>query len=188
MNWIDFETRPHRSISVLTVAMGLLVALVFYLLPNLDLGIARLFVDGNSRFFVADSTAGFLAREIAAAAPFVVLGGMVIAYVANRIGRPICRAPSLLSLIFLIASFSLSSGVVVNLGMKDHLHRPRPVQVTQFGGTRVFREYYQWDGTARETVHFRPVRPRPPSGWSLLQVLLRLPIVSPRYQGLLASG
>ncbi|MFS8116439.1 phosphatase PAP2 family protein [Rhizobium jaguaris] len=120
--------------------------MTFYFLPNLDLTIASVFIDAGGHFFIGQTMGGIWAREIAAAAPFVILGGMIIAYLANRWGRPIGRAPTLRSLAFLILSFSLGSGVVVNLGMKDHLHRPRPIQVTEFGGPYIYRQFYQWDG------------------------------------------
>jgi len=38
--------------------------------------------------------------------------------------------------------------------MKDHLHRPRPIHLTEFGGTSDFRPWYRFDGDCKKNCGF----------------------------------
>ena len=38
--------------------------------------------------------------------------------------------------------------------MKDHLHRPRPIHVREFGGHDEFRPWYRFDGACRKNCGF----------------------------------
>jgi membrane-associated phospholipid phosphatase len=63
-------------------------------------------------------------------------------------------APGLRAFAFLALSLALGPGLLVNLLLKDHWHRPRPVQVEAFGGTMPFRPYYRADGACRRNCSF----------------------------------
>jgi len=54
------------------------------------------------------------------------------------------RRPSL----FLVLTFALGAGVIINDVLKEHWGRPRPRQVIEFGGLQPFRPYYQPNFTA----------------------------------------
>lgn len=45
--------------------------------------------------------------------------------------------------LFLLLTFALGVGLIIHAGLKDHWGRPRPRQVTEFGGQQAFRPYYQ---------------------------------------------
>jgi membrane-associated PAP2 superfamily phosphatase len=47
------------------------------------------------------------------------------------------------AIVFLIATLILAPGLVVNVALKDHWGRPRPIDVTQFGGDQHFVAW--WD-------------------------------------------
>ena len=47
------------------------------------------------------------------------------------------------AIVFLIATLALAPGLLVNVVLKDHWGRPRPIDVTQFGGTEHFVAW--WD-------------------------------------------
>jgi lipid A 4'-phosphatase len=49
------------------------------------------------------------------------------------------RLPSL----YLLLTFAIGSGIIIHAVLKDHWGRPRPRQVTEFGGKQSFRPYYQ---------------------------------------------
>ncbi len=49
---------------------------------------------------------------------------------------------------------AIGPGLVVNLGLKDHAHRPRPIQTTEFGGPFEFRPWYRFDGACRTNCSF----------------------------------
>jgi membrane-associated PAP2 superfamily phosphatase len=45
--------------------------------------------------------------------------------------------------VFLVATMALAPGLLVNVLLKDHWGRPRPIDVTQFGGNQNFAAW--WD-------------------------------------------
>ena len=142
----------HKYI-ILTVALTLLTGLIFILFPNLDLDVARSFYNPQSGF-VGITPWGRIGRSIGADVPFIVPGVMLIAHIFKRRGWNVPYAPTGKSLIFLGLSFALSTGVLVNLVMKDHLHRPRPSHVTEFGGPWDYRPFYQFDGQCPRNCSF----------------------------------
>ena len=142
----------HKYI-ILTVVLTLLTGLIFFLFPNLDLDVARSFYNPQSGF-VGITPWGRMGRSIGADVPFIVPGVMLIAYIFKRRGWAVPYAPTGKSLIFLGLSFALSTGVLVNLVMKDHLHRPRPSHITEFGGPWDFRPFYKFDGQCPRNCSF----------------------------------
>ena len=57
-------------------------------------------------------------------------------------------------MIFLIATMIIGPGLIVNLGLKDHWHRPRPVQTQDFNGASPFTPWYDSDGACRKNCSF----------------------------------
>ena len=49
---------------------------------------------------------------------------------------------------------AIGPGLVVNLGLKDHAHRPRPIQTSAFGGASEFRPWYRFDGACQKNCSF----------------------------------
>ena len=58
------------------------------------------------------------------------------------------------ALVMLVASLALGPGLLVNVALKDHWHRPRPVQVIEFGGADPFRPYDRLDGSCVRNCSF----------------------------------
>ena len=57
-------------------------------------------------------------------------------------------------MIFLIATMAIGPGLIVNLGLKDHWHRPRPIQTQEFNGPSPFMPWYEDDGACRKNCSF----------------------------------
>jgi lipid A 4'-phosphatase len=49
------------------------------------------------------------------------------------------RRPAL----YILLTYAIGSGLIIHAVFKDHWGRPRPRQVTEFGGVQTFRPYYQ---------------------------------------------
>lgn len=133
----------------LYIALGLAVVVggIFGLYPDLDLKIARLFVDWGGRpnftFSLRLHPAVWWLREIGLWVSAIVVAPAVAALVSKLI-RP--NAPMLIpgrAAIFLIATLAIGPGLLTNLVLKDYWSRPRPVDVTQFGGNERFVPW--WD-------------------------------------------
>ena len=133
------------------VALTLATLVVFALWPQIDLAAAR--------FFYGESGFSHTPLEVALRAffnitPFVVLAVLAALYGLRRLGLSFGYAPSGLQVAFLIATMAVGPGLIVNLGLKDHSHRPRPVHTLEFGGASEFRPWYRFDGDCRTNCSF----------------------------------
>jgi membrane-associated PAP2 superfamily phosphatase len=76
--------------------------------------------------------------------------------------------------LFLIATLALGPGVLTNLVLKDHWHRPRPIDVKQFGGDYRFMPWWDPRGDCPNNCSFIAGEP---SGafWTLAPAALAPP-------------
>lgn len=137
-----------------TLFAAALTAAIFSIWPGLDLVVAGWFrVDGA--FFGASGWARAY-RLVFWYGPFAALIYGVAAAVSRRARRPLPGAGwfNARGLGFMALSLLLGPGLLVNVGLKDHWHRPRPVQVTQFGGSMQFRPIWRGDGACATNCSF----------------------------------
>jgi membrane-associated phospholipid phosphatase len=139
------------------VLVGLVIALaalglLFGCWPDLDLAGTR-FVYAHGGFWGASQTARD-ARDVLRLAPYWLLGGLAALWLLRRLRWLKLPAPSGAAIAFLIASLAIGPGLIVNFGLKDHSHRPRPVHVVEFGGDQAFRPWYNFDGACRRNCSF----------------------------------
>lgn len=167
-------------ILIALVAALVVVGAVFALWPGLDLAVTRVFYDNGG--FWGDGIAARDARDILRLAPFWLLGVLALLWLARRwTGR--IAAPSLGALVFLGASLTVGSGLIVNLGLKDHSHRPRPVHVREFGGDQEFRPWDRIDGACRHNCAFASGEAAS-GAWMIAPALL----APPPFQGIAIAG
>jgi lipid A 4'-phosphatase len=96
----------------------------------------------------------------------------------RRLGLPQIWLPSGRAVLFLAMSLALGPGLLVNLVLKEHSHRPRPVQTQEMGGKWEFRPWYRFDGQCERNCSF--VSGEAASGfWTLAPALLTPPPVRP---------
>lgn len=136
-----------------SLAGCVLAAIVFIVWPQLDLVVAGLFYRGNGHF-VGDTPLGRAVRHVCESVPFVIMAVAVILHVLRRSGRSDIGAPNGAGILMMAASLALGPGLLVNVVLKDHSHRPRPVQVSEFGGTAAFRPFYRLDGGCGSNCSF----------------------------------
>ncbi|HWG04899.1 MAG TPA: phosphatase PAP2 family protein [Beijerinckiaceae bacterium] len=125
---------------------------IFAAWPETDLSVAGWFYH-NGTFFGPGGLAGTL-RKIFYWTPTVLLAVAIALFVARRRGIAVPWAPNGRQLVFLVATMALGPGLLVNIALKDHSHRPRPVQVEQFGGSMPFEPFYRFDGACRRNCSF----------------------------------
>jgi lipid A 4'-phosphatase len=141
-----------RNVVPATVIATGASALLFALWPDLDLAIARLFYAGDGHF-IGRSAIGDLARKIGYGLPIVILVLLTLAWSLKRCGIR-CKAPSGQSIAMLLLTMLIGPGLLANLILKDHSHRPRPVQIEEFGGSMEFRPWYRMDGNCQSNCSF----------------------------------
>ena len=134
------------------VALTALTLAVFAIWPNLDLAVAHVFYDGGG--FIGHDALDRLGRDVFRVTPFVVLALYAGLWLARRLGRWSGWAPSGRAMVFLVATIAVGPGLVVNLGLKDHWHRPRPIQTQEFNGPNAFKPWYDDQGGCRKNCSF----------------------------------
>ncbi len=167
------RTRLSRTIFFLIAALAVLAGATFALLPDLDVTVASWFYREPAQF-VGKTALGNAGRTIFATLPFLVLAAFVIAWGARRLGMVWRFAPSGREVAFLVATMALGPGLLVNLTLKDHTHRPRPVHIQPFGGKIEFRSFYKADGACPKNCSF-PSGETAASVWLVAPALLAPP-------------
>ena len=137
---------------ILYVALAVLTLAVFAIWPGVDLAVSHRFYDGGG--FIGHDALARLGRDFFRVTPFVVLALYAALWLAKRKGARLGWAPSGKAVVFLIATMAIGPGLIVNLGLKDHWHRPRPYQTQEFGGPDPFRSWYEEDGLCKKNCSF----------------------------------
>lgn len=159
---------------LLLALLATLAALAsFAAAPGVDLAVASLFYGPTG--FIGRSPVGEAARIAFYLAPFVSLAGALVLWFAGRQGwiRPRVSGAAAL---WLIVTMALGPGLVVNLILKDHSHRPRPGHLIAFGGKAEFRPVGRFDGACDSNCSFVSGEASA-AAWTLAPALLTPPPV-----------
>ena len=124
------------------VAATAVVATAFS--PSIDMDVARaVLLPANSPL----RPAALVLREILRFTPWAVCIGVTLWLLAQAQRGATSPAVSFRRAAFVVGLFALGPGLLVNAGLKDHSHRPRPSQTVEIGsGTMPFRPFYGFDG------------------------------------------
>ena len=134
----------NRTGLFVALSLALVIGLVFGIFPELDLKLASLFYDAQTRSFPLKLN--WLAEVTRDGAMWIAWGiaTPAIAALIIKLVRP--DRPLLMSgraIVFLLLTLTLSAGLFTNLTFKSYWGRPRPVLVTEFGGDLPFVAW--WD-------------------------------------------
>jgi membrane-associated PAP2 superfamily phosphatase len=136
----------NRTGLLITLAIAVVAGLAFGIYPDLDLRISRHFyeyvVNGNT--FAWRLYSPLMRARDAGLWVGTLLIAPFLAALFVKLALP--RRKMLVSgraLFFLTSTLALGPGLLVNVILKDHWDRPRPIDVVQFGGTEHFRAW--WD-------------------------------------------
>jgi membrane-associated PAP2 superfamily phosphatase len=131
------------------------VGVVFGFFPELDLKISRLFFDPAAGAFPLQKERMLAYGRDAATWLLVLLIAPAVLVPIIRLITP--QAKPLLSIraaIFLLATLLLGPGLLVNVLLKNHWDRPRPVAVAEFGGHERFVPWWDPRGQCRKNCSF----------------------------------
>ena len=134
----------NRTGLFIALSLALVIGLLFGIYPELDLKLAALFYDPQTRSFPLkfNSLAG-LARDgamwIAWGLATPAIAALIVKLV--RPDRPLMMSGR--AILLLLLTLALSAGVLTNLTFKSYWGRPRPVLVTEFNGDLPFMPW--WD-------------------------------------------
>lgn len=166
----------HRKSILAATALLVLTGIVFAVAPELDLAAARMF--WNEGVFIGITPLGEALRSIGHQLPFWMLGGAALLWALRRTGLVGWPAPSSRMIVYLALSMAIGPGLVVNVALKNHSHRPRPMQTQELGGPWEFRPWHRFDGQCKRNCSF--VSGEASSAfWTLAPALLAPPPVRP---------
>ena len=155
----------NRTGLAIALAIAVAVGVIFAVWPRLDLDLSALFYDFHRKIFIIN--AQLWVTSLRGAGRGIVVLVVAPAFLA-AIGKMIWpRRPMLIegrAAWFLLATLAPGPGVITNLVLKDHWHRPRPIDVTEFGGSFASRHGGIRGGPAPTIVPSSPASRRAPSG------------------------
>lgn len=136
---------------ILAIASGLLalIAVMTAIDPSLDLAASGLFYASGTGFWLFRHPSVDWLREISMI-PTFVLGGAAVVAVGLKLAFPSSRPILPMRLAVFFAATAIAAPVLtVNVILKEHWDRGRPVHVSAFGGQGVFTPWWQpGDGSA----------------------------------------
>src|SRR5256885_5612600 len=145
----------NRTGLVIALAVAATVGLVFAIRPDLDLNLAALFFDRErGGFWRAFDPTYLRARDVAVWLVTLVAARAGIA-LAVKLVWP--RRPLIIpgrAIVLMLLTLALAPGVVANLVFKEHWGRPRPIDVTEFGGDEHFRPWWDPRGDCPKNCSF----------------------------------
>jgi lipid A 4'-phosphatase len=158
---------------LIALAVALVAGLAFGLYPQLDLALVAPFHDPASGWVVGGR--GWLLVRNAASWIIALIAAPAAIALVGRVVRPhkttlICARAALLMLLTL----ALGPGLLANVILKDNWGRPRPIDVTEFGGSFKFVPWWDPRGGCPKNCSFVAGEP---SGafWTLAPAALTPP-------------
>jgi membrane-associated PAP2 superfamily phosphatase len=140
---------------LIAVAVAAGVGLVFAIDPKLDLELAGLFFDPIVRGFWASIDPVMMGLRDLARLIVTLLVAPAIVAILGKLVLP--RRPMLMpgrAAVLMIVTLALAPGLLANIVLKQHWGRPRPVDVTEFGGQQHFVPWWDPRGDCPDNCSF----------------------------------
>lgn len=145
----------NRTGLVVALAIGACVGVVFGVYAQLDIDIARLFFNETYQLFPLQYS--LVSRHLRDGFTYAVALLVAPAFIALVLKMILPRRPMLIAArasLFLIVTLALGPGLLANVILKDHWHRPRPPQVTEFNGPEKFMPWWDPRGACDKNCSF----------------------------------
>jgi len=165
----------NRTALGIALTIAVVVGVVFGVHAQFDIDISRLFFEPDTKLFRvsgqpweqhARTAARWLITLIVAPSGVAILGKLLLPRRPMLIGG---RAA-----LFLLLTMALGPGLIANTLLKDHWGRPRPIDITEFGGSDRFTPWWNPGGPCPNNCSFIAGEP---SGafWTLAPAVLAPP-------------
>jgi membrane-associated PAP2 superfamily phosphatase len=179
----------NRTGLSITLAIAVVVGVIFAVRPQLDLNISRMFFDKATHGFDANGAdwAEFLRN-----AARVIIGLLVAPAILALVGKVLLPGRRMLIdgrvALLLTVTLALGPGVIANTLLKDHWGRTRPEDVAAFGGAGHFTPWWDPRGDCSNNCSFIAGEPA-----GAFWVLAPVSVLAPQwrllgYAGVLAFG
>jgi lipid A 4'-phosphatase len=123
---------------LLCTVAAFLAALLFMVVPGIDLWVSGLFWSPDTGFFLHDWPPFHWAYALLPTVVWTVVLALMAMLAATIIGERKIGPFDRRTILFLLLAFAVGPGLLANTVFKDHWGRARPSQVTEFGGSKEF--------------------------------------------------
>jgi membrane-associated PAP2 superfamily phosphatase len=148
----------NRTGLIVALAVAAVAGLAFGLYPELDLRVAEYFhefADNNRNMFALRlSPPLMLARDLGLWVGTILVAPAIAAVIIKLVFPRWKMLVPGRAVVFLVATLALGPGLLVNVLLKDHWSRPRPIDVTQFGGHEHFVAWWDPRGDCDKNCSF----------------------------------
>jgi len=148
----------NRTGLIVALAIAAIVGLAFGLYPQLELRVAHHFyenVDAAHNVFAwRISPSLMLARDAIIWIGTVLVAPAVAALIIKMVYPRRKLLVSGRAIVFLLTTMALGPGLLVNIALKDHWGRPRPVDLAQFGGDQHYVSWWDPRGDCPKNCSF----------------------------------
>jgi lipid A 4'-phosphatase len=147
----------NRTGLIIALAIAVLVGVIFGIDANLDLSLSRPFLEiipGPHPFGLRISPAVMSVRNVSlwlVAALVVPAAAMLVIKLVRPRARLIISSRAI---VFLLATIALGPGLLVNVVLKEHWGRSRPVDVVELRGDEKFVAWWDPRGECRGNCSF----------------------------------
>jgi len=164
----------NRTGLKIALTIGFAAGLICAVDPQLDIDIAAAFFhrDPPPILFAVNAQPWVQTTRWAARVLITLLALPGFLAIIGKLVLP--ERPMLISgraALFLIATLALGPGVLTNLVLKDHWHRPRPIDIQQFNGDQHFTPWWDPRGDCPDNCSFIAGEPSG-SFWTLAPAAL----------------
>lgn len=118
--------------------LALVCAVVFLTMPQIDLGVARLFVDDNSKFYLRKHPVTHFFNELIDKLGLILALGVIFGTFYTAIRRVSLIGLDVRQYSFLFFSLLIGPALIANGIFKSLWGRARPRQLIEFGGSKEF--------------------------------------------------
>jgi lipid A 4'-phosphatase len=145
----------NRTGLLIALSVAAVVGLVFGLYPDLDLRLASLFFNPESKRFLQFHHPWMM--DVRDATMWLVTAMVLVPVGAFALKALWPRRPLLVparAILFLSLTMALGPGLVVNAGLKENWNRSRPVDVPQLAGSEKFTPWWDVRGGCEKNCSF----------------------------------
>jgi membrane-associated phospholipid phosphatase len=144
-----------RTSLVIALTIAIAGGLLFAVYPDLDLSLSALFYDPTQRAFpLRASPLLFRLREITQGLIALIVAPAALALIFKLLAPTKRMMIPGRAAVFLVSTLILGPGLLANVGFKDNWGRPRPHQVSDFGGPERFVPWWDPRGPCRKNCSF----------------------------------
>jgi len=132
----------NQNLNRLFIVINILIAgSLLILMSNADLGIARLIVEPHNQWPGLHRLPWKMLYRMAPLPALVLTGTALVVFLAGFFKHSLKKFRR--QAVFIVLFLALGPGLVVNVILKDHLGRPRPQELMEFGGNYQFVQFWQ---------------------------------------------